>query len=283
MDVDIPTRLESKMFNYTLLRVLWLFLYPLNQAIRPYYKSPLPVNIYEIYNWLIQVSLNVFIYYVFGEKIVFYLLGGTLVSLGIHPLSGHFISEHYLFKDGHHATYSYYGPLNFILFNAGYHVEHHDFPYIPCTRIAKVRELAPKYYAIPHHTSWLRVLWDFIFDPEMGPQSRGVGYVAGDESLEQHADHFLEKLPIGKRLEEKGELCNKNNVIQNDAIKSFVSQNGTFQNDLTYRFKSVSNHGNVRQSKLLVKEIDNYHRLIFDIFYILYVVCMILFVYFYHA
>ena len=170
------------------------------------------------------------------------------MSLGIHPLSGHFISEHYLFKDGHHATYSYYGPLNFILFNVGYHVEHHDFPYIPCTRIAKVRELAPEYYDIPHHTSWLRVLWDFIFDPEMGPQSRGVGYVAGDESLEQPADHFLKKLPIGKRLEEKGELCNKNNFIPNDGIKSFVSQNGTFQNDLTYRFKGESNHGNVRQN-----------------------------------
>lgn len=196
LDVDIPTRFESKMFNYTPLRVLWLFLYPLNQAIRPYYKSPLPVNTYEIYNFIIQIAFNFAVYYIFGPKIVFYLLGGTLLSLGLHPLSGHFISEHYLFRNGHHATYSYYGPLNPILFNVGYHVEHHDFPYIPCTRIAKVKELAPEFYDhLPYHNSWVKVLWDFIFDPEMGPQSRGMGYDQQSFGLDQHADEELLKLP----------------------------------------------------------------------------------------
>jgi len=114
---------------------------------------------------------------VFGHKALLYLVIGTLLALGFHPLAGHFISEHYLFKDKHQATYSYYGPLNFLVYNVGYHVEHHDFPYIPCTRLPQVRKIAPEFYDhLPYHTSWLKVLWNFIMDPTMGPQSHGVGY-----------------------------------------------------------------------------------------------------------
>ena len=36
-----------------------------------------------------------------------------------------------------------------------------------------MRKIAPEYYdTLPHHTSWTKVLYDFIMDPAIGPYAR---------------------------------------------------------------------------------------------------------------
>ncbi|XP_033158443.1 sphingolipid delta(4)-desaturase DES1-like [Drosophila mauritiana] len=131
---------------------------------RPLVINPkLPTRL-EIIITVVQLTFNVLIVYFLGWKPLAYLLIGSILAMGLHPVAGHFISEHYMFAKGF-ETYSYYGPLNWITFNVGYHNEHHDFP--AAKRIAK-----EFYDTMPQHTSWTRVLFDFIMNPAVGPYAR---------------------------------------------------------------------------------------------------------------
>ncbi len=39
--------------------------------------------------------------------------------------------------------------------------------------IAEVRKIAPEYYdTLPSHDSWTKVIYDFVFDPKIGPYAR---------------------------------------------------------------------------------------------------------------
>lgn len=172
MDTDLPTRIEALLFSSKPGKLLFCILQPFLYSLRPMMvlpKQPVPL---EYVNWAIQIAFDIVIYYTFGWKSLAYLLLGTMLGLGLHPIAGHFIAEHYVFIK-EFETYSYYGPLNLITFNVGYHNEHHDFPNIPGYRLTEVRKIAPEFYEnLPCHHSWIKVLYDFVTCTEMGPYSR---------------------------------------------------------------------------------------------------------------
>lgn len=172
LDVDVPTPFEGWFFCTPARKVLWLMLQPFFYSLRPLYINPKAVTRMEMLNTLVQLAVDVTLLALWGIRPLVYLLVSTFLGLGLHPISGHFIAEHYMFTKGH-ETYSYYGPLNWITFNVGYHVEHHDFPSIPSCYLPLVRKIAPEYYDhLPQYQSWVKVLWDFVFQDSMGPYTR---------------------------------------------------------------------------------------------------------------
>jgi sphingolipid 4-desaturase/C4-monooxygenase len=161
MDVDLPTAWEARFFDSILGRFTWLFLQPLFYAVRPLVFKPLPISFWEIVNWTVQLSFDAIIFYYFGYKSLSYLILGTLLGSGVHPLSGHFF-EHLETVIGQ-ETYSYYGPINSIVYNVGYHNEHHDFPRIPGSKLPELKRMVDAYDKLPHYNSWVELIIMFIF------------------------------------------------------------------------------------------------------------------------
>jgi len=172
IDVDIPTEAEVRFFTNSAYKTLWVFLQPLFYAFRPMVVKPKQPIFWEGMNWISQIAFDCLIIYLVGTKGLLYLITSTLLGLGLHPVAGHFIAEHYQFIKGQ-ETYSYYGPCNWVNFNVGYHYEHHDFPKVPWSKLPQVSKIAPEFYRdLPFYTYYVNVMYRYITDPSIGPFSR---------------------------------------------------------------------------------------------------------------
>ena len=137
IDTDIPSDWELKTFTTTPLKALWMVCQSMAYALRPMIVNQKPLTKWQLFNAIIIIACDIAIYYYMGLWSLLYLFIGSLVGTGPHPVAGHFIAEHYVFVKGY-ETYSYYGLLNYVNFNVGYHNEHHDFPKIPWSRLPRV-------------------------------------------------------------------------------------------------------------------------------------------------
>jgi len=172
IDTDVPTKLELLLFNNVLGKLFFAICQILFYAIRPMAVRQQIVNDVTIKNFVAQFSFNALVVYFFGLGPIYYLLASDFLSGSLHPCASHFIAEHYVFV-GDAETYSYYGPLNILCYNVGYHNEHHDFPNIPWSRLPQLREIASEFYDdLPYHKSWPMVLYHFIFDGKIGAKNR---------------------------------------------------------------------------------------------------------------
>ncbi|KAL4237955.1 Sphingolipid delta(4)-desaturase DES1 [Mactra antiquata] len=225
-DVDIPSEIEGKLFKNTFTKLIWVILQPWFYSIRPFFVRPKPVEFIEVVSVVIQLAVDAAIVYTMSYKSLIYFIAGTFLATGLHPMAGHFISEHYMFKEGY-ETYSYYGPLNYLTFNVGYHNEHHDFPSIPGSRLPMVRKIAPEYYDnLPCHTSWCKVIWDFIMDPAIGPYAR--------------VKRAPVPIPVNPSLVNSADDSQEPDVHENGVHENGkVHENGTHENDAVVNGKAV--------------------------------------------
>ena len=111
LDTDLPTELEGRLLRHWFTKLLWLAFQGFAYALRPLFVYPKKPSLAEAFNLLLQLGFNVAVYYFWGGKALAYLPISSLIVMGLHPIAGHYISEHYVFRGGQ-ETYSYYGPLN---------------------------------------------------------------------------------------------------------------------------------------------------------------------------
>jgi sphingolipid 4-desaturase/C4-monooxygenase len=171
----LPDFWEARVFgNNAFSKALWLLLFPVFQVRRTFrLKHIKPVDGWIVTNWLVQIVFNAAIWYFFGIKALLFMLISFFFSVGLHPLGARWIQEHYLVLDENQETYSYYGPLNAIAFNVGYHNEHHDFPSVPWNKLPRLRKTAPVFYdTLKSHASWTRLFFRFLFDKKVTLHSR---------------------------------------------------------------------------------------------------------------
>ena len=174
LDADMPYRWEGALINNsTIGKAIWLLFYPLFQMIRPVrLKEIRLLDKWTLINWIVQFSfMGLFMYY-FGTKATVYLTASFFFSVGLHPLGARWIQEHFL-THGDQETKSYYGVLNSVNLNVGYHNEHHDFPSVPWNKLPRIKQIANSYYeTLGHHTSYTMLLLRFLFDSRLSVYSR---------------------------------------------------------------------------------------------------------------
>lgn len=169
IDTDLPTKLELICLNNVLGKVFFATFQIFFYALRPGFVRTQQLTQWHIANLLVQLVFDYVLVKTCGVRPLIYLLASSFFAGSLHPLAGHFIAEHYVWDGLYQETYSYYGPLNVLAYNVGYHNEHHDFPSVPWTRLPALRALAPEFYdTIPSHPSWPMVTINFIRDSEVG-------------------------------------------------------------------------------------------------------------------
>ncbi len=174
-DADLASHWEARLVgNRWYAKALWMFFFAFVQVGRlSRLKGTVPMlGTWTWINGAVIVVYDLAIVYFFGPVGLLYLFASYWFSVGLHPLGARWIQEHFTF-DPAQETYDYYGPLNFLALNIGYHNEHHDFPEIPWTRLPDVKRLAPEFYDdLKTHKSWTGLFFSFIFDPRYTLYSR---------------------------------------------------------------------------------------------------------------
>jgi sphingolipid delta-4 desaturase len=165
-DAGIPGPTEARLVGQSsFLKGLWIAGYIfITGVVRPRRLKIGVLDAWTLTNIALQaLALAVLIRFA-GYEPFKYLFASTVFAIGFHPLGGRWIQEHFALAPDQ-ETYSYYGPLNHVSFNAGYHNEHHDLVTIPWMYLPRVRRMAPEFYDhLASYRSWSGLLFQFVSD-----------------------------------------------------------------------------------------------------------------------
>ena len=163
-DTQAPARAEIAFVGTSSLRKLASF-----SLGRFFYRARatnhVPRDAFLLLNWGVQLTATAALAWLIGGKGLSFLAISGLLAFGPHPLGARRLSEHFAMREGQ-PTVSYYGILNGVAFDVGYHVEHHDFPAIAWPRLRALRKLArEEYEGLFAFGSWTGLLLSHFFNP----------------------------------------------------------------------------------------------------------------------
>jgi sphingolipid delta-4 desaturase len=175
-DADLPSYWEARRLGQSWYgKAAWLFFFPALQLFRlGRLKGTVPIRSrWTFINAACVVAFDACVLTFLGPTALSYLLASFWFSLGgLHPLGARLIQEHFTF-DPTQETFDYYGSLNLVALNAGFHNEHHDFPDVPWTNLPRLKRMAPEFYdKLQAHRSLSQLYFRFIFDPRYSLYNR---------------------------------------------------------------------------------------------------------------
>lgn len=165
-DTQAPQTWDFKFVTNGLKRAIWHQMGPILTHSDAPTQRP---SKWILFNVAVSIVVGGLVFWAFGFKGLLYLGVSGLMAFGHHPVGVRRYGEHLTLKDGQPTT-SYYGPLNALSFNVGYHVEHHDLPSVPWTRVKKLHAMAPELYRdLGFVESWTALLLQLTFKKGEGP------------------------------------------------------------------------------------------------------------------
>ncbi|KNZ57514.1 sphingolipid delta-4 desaturase [Puccinia sorghi] len=125
IDTDLPTRLELLCLKNVLGKAFFATFQIFFYALRPGFVRAQKVTGWIIASFALQLGFDYLLYKYFGSAALMYLIISSFMAGSLHPCAAHFIAEHYVWNahGGEQETWSYYGPLNVLAYNVGYHNE----------------------------------------------------------------------------------------------------------------------------------------------------------------
>jgi sphingolipid delta-4 desaturase len=171
LDTDLPSNIERIIFKGKLGKFIWIILQGFFYSIRPNIIKPLEITKIQLLSYILNIIRFIILYQINIKAALFSIIA-ILIGTGLHPFASHFIAEHF-YNENKYETASYYGWMNILTFNVGYHVEHHDFPHIPGSKLPLLHKITNEYKDdIPIIKSWILYLIKFIMDDNISLDNR---------------------------------------------------------------------------------------------------------------